>query len=73
MFGCEFWGNGWPEASKLRRFLKTALCGSSNGVYGNKYYTVFGGETDNGVEIRRVKRDSSMKYEMGVEIWGIFG
>ena len=56
----------------MRVFLKTALCGPSNGVYGNEYHTVLGvkTETDDGVEVRRAERDSSMKYEMGVKIWG---
>ena len=65
----EFWGNGWPEALKLREFLKTALYGSSNGVYGNEY-TGFVGKTDDGIEVRRAKRSPFMKYGMGVEIWG---
>ena len=42
--GVKIWGcfGGWPEGSKLRETLKTALCNVINGVNGNEYHTVLG-------------------------------
>ena len=39
-FWGELGGNRWPEGSKLRRSLETAICKPSDGVKGNEYHTV---------------------------------
>ena len=38
----ELGGNRWPEGSKLRGSIKTAICKPSDGVKENEYQTVLG-------------------------------
>ena len=38
----ELGGNRWPEGSKWRGSIKTAICKPSDGVKGNEYHAVLG-------------------------------